>query len=884
VTRAIRRGLFVTIAILISQSVLSGTETVPPPPKPATAPVGLTATAGNARVTLAWTAVEGATGYKIYRAVEGVWSVNAIASTSSLGFTNSGLINGRWYAYKVAAYNAGGVGPQSDQARAFPMAPPAGVSATAGDRQVTLAWKASAGAVSYTVYRSIFYDATFVPIAADVVGLSFLDTELTNKTKYYYRVRAIAEGAASGLSSKVYATPLPPPPAEAPANLAAVPGNARVTLTWDPVPNATSYRIFRATDGEFTKIATVTATTFKNTGLTNGLTYLFRIAGRNDGGDGPASAAVPATPVAPPPAPATASAVGGDHQVRLDWSTVAEATSYKVYRSTTSGRYSTTPLASDLSGPPFVDANLENGPTFFYTVIASNIGGSSPRSPEASAITEGPALVVDAETQAAFRLLRHATWGARPGDVDHVKQVGAAAFLDEQFAASPSLYPDTLFNQPIEIAQEHFFLLARTAPDQLRQRVAWALHKIWVVSAVEVDSARAIVTYHNLLLNGAFGNYRDLMKAVTLNPAMGRYLNMLNNRSQQVTGTPPNENYPRELMQLFTLGTAKLNPNGTSITGPTGAPVPTYTEDDVVALARILTGWTYGDGNPATVPPRLAPTNNRVPMEPVAAFHDSGAKTFLGEGFAAGASAAADLDHALDVLFHHPNVGPFVSGQLIKQLVTSNPSAAYVNDIAAVFDNNGGGVRGDLGAVVRAILMHPEAGVSGPYSGKLAEPVLFVTSIMRALNANVTDHPFLSDRAAEMGQRAFYPPSVFSYFSPGFRVRDTVGPTGFPLTGPEFQILTSVTSLVRANFVGELLGGWFGANVGVDYTPLTSIARDAAALVDYCNLVFMGGRMSPQERAEIIGAVRATPISYTMERTRTALYLTLVIAQTQVDR
>jgi uncharacterized protein (DUF1800 family) len=200
------------------------------------------------------------------------------------------------------------------------------------------------------------------------------------------------------------------------------------------------------------------------------------------------------------------------------------------------------------------------------------------------------------------------------------------------------------------------------------------------------------------MMNGAFGNYRDLMRVVTLNPAMGRYLNMVNNRSQAVTGVPANENYAREVMQLFTLGTSLLNPDGTPMVNS-----PTYSEDDVKALARILTGWTFGDGDPATVPTGLRSENYGVPMEAVQRNHDITAKTFLGEPFAAGQTAVQDLDHAMEVLFNHPNVGPFVSRQLIQQLVTSNPSPGYVADIAAVF-NGAGGTRGDLGAVVRAIL------------------------------------------------------------------------------------------------------------------------------------------------------------------------------------
>ena len=363
---------------------------------------------------------------------------------------------------------------------------------------------------------------------------------------------------------------------------------------------------------------------------------------------------------------------------------------------------------------------------------------------------------------------------------------------------------------------------------------------------------------------------------------MGRYLNMLNNRSQAITGTLPNENYARELMQLFTLGIPKLNPDGTPVPGPPSANV-TYTETDVKELARILTGWTFGDGNPATTPRRLAPENYAVPMEAVERFHDTGAKRFLGQDFQPGQTARQDLDQALDAIFDHANVAPFISRQLIQQLVTSNPSPAYVGRVSGVFAG-GGGDRGNLGAVVRAILMDPEASLSTTTSGKLAEPVIFVVSMLRALNATVTDHPFMSDKVEEMGQKVFYPPSVFSYFSPGFRVRGTTSSTGAPLGGPEFQILTTVTALERANFVGALLGGYFGSNVAIDGAPFTSRAAAPAALVDYCSLLFMGGRMSLEERTEIIKTVRVTAPENPEERVRTALYLTLTAAQAQIDR
>jgi uncharacterized protein (DUF1800 family) len=401
------------------------------------------------------------------------------------------------------------------------------------------------------------------------------------------------------------------------------------------------------------------------------------------------------------------------------------------------------------------------------------------------------------------------------------------------------------------------------------------------VSGVEINNPRAILPYYRLMMGNAFGNYRDLMKAVTLNPAMGRYLNMVNNRAQATNNNiPANENYPRELMQLFTLGLTTLNPDGTPRIDPaTNQPEPSYSEEDVKALARILTGWTYGDSDAATIPAGNQGENFLFPMaaiRPASNRHDVTQKTFLGEDFPAGVAAEAELDHALQVIFDHPNVAFFVSRQLIQQLVTSNPSQMYVNDIAAVF----GSSDGNLGAVVRAILTHTDAGVTTPTSGKLAEPVLFVVSQLRALNATVTDHPFMSDKVAEMGQNVFFPPSVFSYFSPGYRVRNTGTP---PLGGPEFQGLTTVTALVRANFVGRLISNGFGDAVAIDYTQFNNRAANPADLVDYVGLVFTGGRLSAQQRSEIIAAVGASTTNAT-ERVRTALYLTLVPASSQVDR
>jgi len=677
-------------------------------------------------------------------------------------------------------------------------------------------------------------------------------------------------------------------PLPAPADLVATLGARRVTLTWSAVTGATSYRVFRSTTGTFgtTPVATTSNKTYTNTGLTVGTTYFYRIVARDGGGESPPSATVSATPIAPPAAPTALSAVGGDRLVTVTWSAVPGATSYRLYRSLIAGRYSGPPTFTlSPSTTTFTDSGRDNGPLHFYTIIAANSGGNSARSNEVSAYTEGPPLVVDPATTAAFRLLRQATWGPKPGDLERVKLIGHEAFIAEQFSAPPSQYPDALIGQSTETLQHHVVSLALTGPDQLRQRVAWALHKIWVVSALDGEAAPGMVSYLRLLLDHAFGNYRDLMEAMTLNPAMGNYLSMLGNRSRQASGAPANENYARELMQLFTIGTARLNPDGSPQLNPDGSPVAAFTQDDVAALARILTGWTYGDGDEQTSPASGDAGNYAAPMEVDESLHDAETKRLLGVEFPAGATARSELERALDLLFRHPNVGPFVAEQLIKQLVTSNPSRPYVRDVAAAFNDNGQGVRGDLPAVVRAILLHPEAAAA--HGGKFSEPLLFVTSLLRQTNTTIVGEPrgYLSAFVAElaaMGQRILSPPTVFSYFTPGFALR---GSGAAAATAPELQILTDQTVLRRANFLAEVIGGLYGPSVVMDLSPLMSRAVDPVALVDYCNEQFWGGRMTAPERTAIIDAVRRTSLdSPALRRVQTALYLTFVVAQTQVDR
>jgi hypothetical protein len=373
------------------------------------------------------------------------------------------------------------------------------------------------------------------------------------------------------------------------------------------------------------------------------------------------------------------------------------------------------------------------------------------------------------------------------------------------------------------------------------------------------------------------------MQNVTLSPAMGRYLNMVNNKSVAKTGFPANENYARELMQLFTLGLTQLNPDGTP--SPSAAsPLPTYTEDDVKALARILTGWTYGDGNPGTVPGGTGGTNYGVPMEAVAAsslWHDTTAKTFLGQSFGSGGTATAELNRALDIIFSQPTLPVFVSRQLIQQLVTSNPKPRLRAGGRSGVQRQRRWRQGrSLPPVVRAILMHPEALASNDtvtMSGKLSEPVLFITSTMRAFQCR-RDRSSVHDRSVggSWVSAVFYPGSVFSYFSPGFRVRGTNNGTGAPILGPEFQGLTTVH---RAR-AGQLRRGSSQRRLRHERDHRLHTLHDQSHRRGNARRPSAPKRSwaaaSPRpRRTAIIAAVNVTPVTDAFERARTAIYLTL---------
>jgi len=473
------------------------------------------------------------------------------------------------------------------------------------------------------------------------------------------------------------------------------------------------------------------------------------------------------------------------------------------------------------------------------------------------ALAAGPGLVSAGAQQmsagAAARFLDQATWGPTPASIAELQQMGIAGWLSQQFAASSSTLPAQAIldaagkpNTNMSPVQAAFFQNAATGQDQLRQRVAFALSQLWVVSSTGLSSAYAYPPYWAICSNNAFGNYRDLIRAMTLSPAMGRYLNMANNnKGNPAKNTSANENYARELMQLFTLGLTQLNPDGTPVLDQNKNPVPTYDQAIVTNMAKVLTGWTF-----PTAPGATAKVNNPPyyigPMFAVESEHDTSAKNIFGNvTIPAGQTAEQDIESLLDALMAQPTMAPFVSKQLIQHLVTSNPSPQYIARVAGVFNNDGHGVTGDLQAVITAILTDPEARAgddptvaANPSFGHMREPVLFMANILRGLNATLTATSAINSDSSALGENLFGEPSVFSYFSPQYRVQGG-------LLAPEFQIYSTQTAAQRDNIVTAILYGTIDPGTKVNLAPFVQNAGGSSSyLLDYINSVFLHGSMS----------------------------------------
>lgn len=489
--------------------------------------------------------------------------------------------------------------------------------------------------------------------------------------------------------------------------------------------------------------------------------------------------------------------------------------------------------------------------------------------------------------------------GFSRGDIDRVATLGYEGWLNEQFAtARQTSHYDWLVANGYSVTAYQgngagfdpvMWRQLIASPDQLRQRVGMALLDFLVVGMDGVNTSWrqfAVAAYVDILMDGAFGNFRTLLTNVSLSPAMGYYLTFINNiKANPKTGALPDENYARELLQLFTIGLVRLNQDG-SVQMSGGRAVETYVQDDVTNLARVFTGWIL-EGTGSVTPERL-----RQPLRINQRAYEDGAKTFLGTTIPAGTSALDSLNLALDAIFAHPNVAPFIARQLIQRLVTSNPPPGYIQRVARVFEDNGSGVRGDLAAVVRAILLDTEARLAAiaatPSFGKLREPVRRLTGWARAFNAASPSNTWpigdTSSYANRLGQSPGRSPSVFNFFRPGYT------PAGSPiatqgLVAPEFQITTEPSVVAYVNFMSVLVSNGIG-DFKADYSQVLPLAGDSNALVEEIDLL-LGAGLSPETKATIRGAVDAISAGAAIgpqTRVHTAVLLTLASPEYLVQK
>ena len=481
----------------------------------------------------------------------------------------------------------------------------------------------------------------------------------------------------------------------------------------------------------------------------------------------------------------------------------------------------------------------------------------------------------------AARFLEQSSWGPNPALITLVRQQGIANHLDSELSNAPSIFVPVGPNDGVDAVQARFFLNALHNRDHLRQRVAFALSQMMVASANKINNPSAFVLWQNMFMKDAFGNFLTLLTDVTLSPTMGNYLDMVNNdKPNPAAGTAPNENYAREVLQLFSIGLNELNQDGTPQLDSSGNPIPTYDQDTVEGFAHVFTGWTYPTkaGSTARFP---NPENYSGPMIPFDDHHDTGSKQLLnGAILPAAGTARGDLTAALLNIFQHPNVGPFVSKQLIQHLIASNPSPQYVGRIAVVFNDNGRGVRGDLRSVIRAIYLDPEARRGDDPTqvdaadGRLKEPVQFMMNVIQALNGT-GQGDCLASYATTMKQPPFFSPSVFNFFHPDHVI------DGTNLLGPEFEILDAGTTINRINFVNTWVYGTpCGTNVA-NIAPFVALAGNPTALVDNIASLMMHGNISADMRNTVISTVSAIPD--TTKRAKAALYLIGTSSQFQVQ-
>lgn len=544
-----------------------------------------------------------------------------------------------------------------------------------------------------------------------------------------------------------------------------------------------------------------------------------------------------------------------------------------------------------------------------------------------------PVVITKAE---AYRFLNQATFGATEAEAQRVIQQGYSAWIDAQLQQPASTQlpliqsgyaqltdPAVMMSQLNGDRIDGWFRNAVNGPDQLRQRVAFALSQVMVVSQVGAldDGVFATADYYDLLARSAFGNYRQLLEDVTLHPAMGVYLSMLGNqKANPALNIRPDENYAREVMQLFSVGLVMLNADGSRVLQG-GQPVPTYDQATIEGFARAFTGWKWAC--PQAAPnctfaqsfPALTPQNNTIlPMQAFAEQHETGTKQLLQYAGAtkpllpAGQTPAQDLRDALDNIFNHPNVGPFISRQLIQRLVTSNPSPAYIQRVSAVFANDGAGRRGNLGAVVKAILLDTEARTAPATTAgsKVKEPLLRLTQLWREYDGRSTSGryfviaPFSDaifgniNTAGLFGQGPLQSPSVFNFFSPFYAPPGEISDAN--LVAPELQIATEYVNPQISNYLFDRvvcrtrspIAGCQPANsnvtVTIDTAGDSAVAGDSEALVNRIAGRLLGGEISATLKAEVKAQVERVPANLPELRVGEALHLVLVSPEYVLQR
>ena len=502
----------------------------------------------------------------------------------------------------------------------------------------------------------------------------------------------------------------------------------------------------------------------------------------------------------------------------------------------------------------------------------------------------------------APRFLTQTTFGVTSSDITSLQSLGYSGWIAAQMAlpetshraatdADAAAFPNTGQYPVIQNnRQAAWWKVSVTAPDQLRQRVAFALSEIFVTSDVASQLANepdGLADYYDMLANDAFGNFRTMLNDVTLSPAMGNYLNMLRNaKANPSKGTSADENYAREVQQLFTIGLNELQPDGTLVLNSSGLPVPTYNQNEIVQTANVFTGWGY---HSTAASPSFygAAEDFDDPMMPYASYHDVTQKTVINNlVLPAGQDAATDLKMELDALFNHPNTGPFICSQLIQRLVTSNPSPGYVYRVAQVFANDGTGTRGNMGAVIKAILLDYEArsltvAANSGY-GKLKEPLLRLTAIYRAFNATASDGRFsIFNPQTALAEAALRSPTVFNFFDPGYVQEGTLAAAG--LLAPEFEITTASTAISVPNNIYSVV--YFASppvatTLVLDLSSLSANSANPTAMVATLNQLLCGNSMGAQTQAEIVSALKAAPTT----TTPTALaQMALYLASTSPD-